>query len=116
MSVLSDRIDASRRDKAERIVLVLRGDRVPPEHVAHLTDADRRDIEARAGTRIGSNQTWRLVADLMAGSIRWNARCRTCGHGAPDGVNTPRSRSSTKACAPGDCQTQHVASKERTRP
>jgi hypothetical protein len=89
MSVLSDRIDEARRDKAERIVLVLRGDRVPPEHVAHLTDVDRHILEARAGVRRGSNQTWRLVADLMAGSIRWKARCRTCGHGAPDGVNTP---------------------------
>jgi hypothetical protein len=84
-----ERIAERRRVKAERIVAVLLGDRLSPADVAHLDNLDRHIIEARAGVRPGSDETWRLVADLMAGSARWTARCGTCHRGDPDGVDGP---------------------------
>lgn len=83
-------VTSKRVAKADRLARVLRTFGATAEDVASFEDADRRMIEADAAVRRGSGATWRLVADMLAGSMRPEALCPTCGIGDPDGVEGAR--------------------------
>jgi hypothetical protein len=59
------------------------------DDVAHFNDDDRRMAEKSAGTRKGSDDTWRMVIEMLAASHRGRALCPFCGHGDPEGVAAP---------------------------
>lgn len=76
--------------KAEKIVRVLRdGLGMSADEAARLTPRQRHETEIVAGVRKGSQKTWTLVVEMLAGSHMPNAVCPTCGHGDPDGVPGP---------------------------
>lgn len=79
-----------RARKAQRIANALMANGFDAEAAAHLDADGRRDAEAAAGVRHpGSDQTWRAVVTMLAGSNARVAQCPTCGIGAPDGVAGP---------------------------
>jgi hypothetical protein len=78
-----------RARKAERLVTALRISGKTVNDVVHLSLDERRAVEADAAIRKGSPKTWRLVADMMAGSTNPDALCPTCGIGDPEGVDGP---------------------------
>lgn len=84
---LQDHINTTRALKAERIAATLRRSGLTAVEAAHLTIAERRGYEVQADVRLGSALTWRLVVDMLAGSVR--VPCPTCGHGDPEGVFGP---------------------------
>lgn len=81
-----------RAAKASRIAESLRALRATADDVAHFTDEDRRMAEASVSVRRGSQATWRLVTEMLAGSSNPDALCPTCGRGDPEGVVGPRQR------------------------
>jgi hypothetical protein len=79
-----------RAAKAERIVRVLRdGLGMGADEAARLTPRQRHEVEHVAGVKPGSQKTWTLVVEMLAGSHMPNALCPTCGHGDPAGVPGP---------------------------
>lgn len=83
-------VTPQRTAKANRLADVLRKIGATADDVAHFTEDDRRDAEAAAAVRKGSNATWRLTTEMLAGSANPNALCPFCGHGDPEGVPGPR--------------------------
>lgn len=58
--------------------------------VARFTTPQRRDAEKGALlARKASEDTWRQVLDMLAGSSHSRALCPFCGHGNPDGIDGP---------------------------
>lgn len=86
-------VPAKRAAKADRIASTLRRFGATAEDVVRFGDDERREIEAAAAVKRGSTATWTLVADMMAGSTRADARCQTCGLGDPEGEEGPPKRS-----------------------
>jgi hypothetical protein len=95
------RIAAARQRKAERLAGAVRAtaalalpaaadQRLLPAAVTHFTAAQRRDYERIAGVNASSDITWRIVAEMLAGSGRDRALCSTCGLGMPGGQVGPR--------------------------
>lgn len=84
------RIDEQRSAKAARIAAVLRARGRTPADAARMDRAARREIERAAQTRPASDDTWRVVVEMLAGSARERALCVTCGLGDPDGEPGPR--------------------------
>lgn len=76
--------------KAYAIATMLLRAGATADTVAHLTEPQRRTAERAAGTRRGSDATWRIVAEMVARSERERARCPFCGLGDPEGVVGPR--------------------------
>lgn len=83
-------VPQQRADKAARLAASLRAIGATAADVVAFTDADRRDAEAAAAVRRGSEATWRLATDMLAGSTRTDALCPTCGLGDPLGEPGPR--------------------------
>lgn len=83
-------VDTQRQVKADRLASLLRASGRTLDDVAHLTESDRRQIEAEVGIRRGSPATWRIATEKLAGSVRPAALCLTCGIGDPEGVPGPR--------------------------
>lgn len=83
-------VEAQRARKADRLATLLRASGRTADDVAHLTETERRAIEAEVGIRRGSAATWRIATEKLAGSVRPEALCLTCGIGDPDGVPGPR--------------------------
>jgi hypothetical protein len=86
---VEERIAEGRARKALAIVntCLLRG--LDADAAAHLTDAQRREVEQQAGVRKGSEATWRQAIGMLAGSSQPEALCPFCGHGDPEGVPGP---------------------------
>lgn len=84
-------VHEARIRKAAQIAGVLIGWGATADIVARFTDGDRRATERVAGVRNrGSDDTWRIVVEMVAGSARERALCPFCGHGDPEGVPGPR--------------------------
>jgi hypothetical protein len=82
---MTRRIAEGRVRKADRLATTLRTLGATADDVAHFTDDDRRMAEASAAVRRGSDDTWRLVTEMLAGSAAPLALCPTCGLGDPEG-------------------------------
>lgn len=83
-------VEFARARKAAQLVDVLLSMGATAQDVAEFTDPDRRMTEAVAGTRKGSDKTWRVVIEMLAGSARRRSLCPFCGHGNPlGGVGPP---------------------------
>lgn len=82
-------VEGNRARKAAQIVGVLLDIGATPADVAAFTDDDKRMTEAAAGTKRGSDKTWRVVIEMLAGSARQRSLCPFCGHGDPLGVPGP---------------------------
>lgn len=80
----------ARARKAAQIAAVLIDMGATAADVVAFTDADRRMAEAQARTRRGSDDTWRVVAEMLAGSARQRSLCPFCHHGDPEGLPGPR--------------------------
>lgn len=81
-----------RAHKADRIARRLAVIGMDAPTAARLTEEQRREVEAAAGIDAkhkGSDQTWRSVVDMLAGSHKPGALCLTCGHGDPEGIDGP---------------------------
>lgn len=89
MSSTTAIIAKHRANKADRIARQCISEGLTAGQAAHLPDAERRAVETRAGTRAGSDQTWRSVVEMLAGSTMPGALCLTCGIGDPEGVPGP---------------------------
>lgn len=79
-----------RARKADRIARHLESIGVDPAAAARLGDEERREAEKAAAVPVASEETWRSVVEMLAGSLMPGALCRTCGIGDPDGVDGPR--------------------------
>lgn len=83
-------VPGQRKLKAARIVDCLRLLGVTAADAVQFDQKDRRMAEAAAGvTNRGSDNTWRIVIEMLAGSSREEALCPTCGHGNPLGAIGP---------------------------
>lgn len=83
-------VPQQRAYKAARLAEALRELGVTADDVARFTAKDRRMAEKATGTNRGSDDTWRLVADMLAGSAQVD--CPFCGHGDPRGTPGPSHR------------------------
>ena len=79
-----------RAQKADQIARRMIDRGITAAQAARLTEDERREIEVAAGVkRPGSDRTWRVVVEMLAGSHMPGALCMTCGIGDPDGVPGP---------------------------
>lgn len=83
-------VPEQRARKAAALATVLRSIGATAEQVIHFTEDDKRETETVAAVNKGSDKTWRLVVEMLAGSSAPDALCPTCGIGDPDGVPGPR--------------------------
>lgn len=79
-----------RARKADRIARHLDAVGVDAPTAAHFADHERREAESAAGVPAASDETWRSVVEMLAGSVMPGALCRTCGIGDPEGAPGPR--------------------------
>lgn len=89
------RIAQARAIKAAKIVAVIEAGGENADLAAHLTTEQRHEVEKHAGTRTksghwASDETWRVVVEMLAASSRARALCPTCGLGNPAGPVGPR--------------------------
>lgn len=92
-------VPAKRAAKADKIAAALREFGATADDVVRFGDDERREAEAAAAVRKGSNATWTLVADMLAGSHRPDARCPTCGIGDPEGeIGPPKAYGHSGGC------------------
>lgn len=82
-------VPQQRASKADMIASYLRALGATADDVAHFTTEERREVEKHAGTRRGSDLTWRLVVEMLAGSARPEALCPFCVQGDPEGPVGP---------------------------
>lgn len=82
-------VPEQRAAKADKIATALRGFGATAGDVVYFGEDERREAEAAAAVRKGSDATWTLVVDMLAGSRRPDARCPTCGLGDPEGEIGP---------------------------
>jgi hypothetical protein len=82
-------VESNRARKAAQIAAALQAMGVTAEAAADYDHRHRRAAEAAAGTRKGSNATWRVVIEMLAGSARGRALCPFCGLGDPEGEPGP---------------------------
>lgn len=75
----------SRRVKAGRLARSLRNREIGAALAAHYTVDARREAARIAGTRPPSDDTWRVVVEMLAASGRARSCCVTCGLGDPEG-------------------------------
>lgn len=88
---LAQRIATARSLKAAKIARVLRAAGCDAATVVRLDDKARRLAETTAGLqRKASDDTWRVVVEMLAESARARALCTTCGIGDPQGIPGPR--------------------------
>jgi hypothetical protein len=84
------RIAVSRGIKASKIVASLTEAGCDAQTAARLDEPGRRLAEQHAGTRKASDDTWRIVVEMLAHSERERALCAFCGLGDPEGEPGPR--------------------------
>lgn len=94
-----ERMHESRRMKAATLVGALRAGGFTAAEAVHFDRQQRAMIAQVARTRVPSNDTWRLVVSMLAGSASREALCPFCGLGDPEGVPGPAGR----AGHPGVC-------------
>lgn len=82
-------VPEQRAAKADKIAARLREFGATAADVVRFRDDERREAEAAAAVRKGSDATWTLVVDMLAGSTRTDARCPTCLIGDPLGEPGP---------------------------
>ena len=84
------RITEGRAYKASKLAESLRAHGVDADRAVRLREVERRYAEKEAGIRKASDDTWRQVFNMLAGSAGPDALCPFCWHGDPLGSPGPR--------------------------